>query len=478
MNPFTAVPAHDLEAEASMLGVMMMFPEIAAEAGNTLNTEDFYSEANRVIFEAIQEISNQGNAPGTETVRALLTTKGEIDRIGGHQQLYEMVARRWGRREWGGLADILVELSAQRQCAHIMRDALASIHEGGNASGIAAETVDRLGRIGAGGRPGATAEQAMDALDDYSANPIPAVPTGLSKLDGAMGGYTKGSTNLIAGWSGGGKTSLLARCAVSACLAGRPVLFQSLEMTKAEIGMKLVTALSNVRPHGQVPLFGLVHRSLTKSQRRAQQLLMDEIRKWPLRVDDNREPSIAHVTGLARSMQNDYGEIGVWLLENIQLWKPFPGRNRQEEVAEASNHLKRLAGVFDTAIVIAGQLNEDNKHRSDKRPARSDLRDSLAPFHDASTAVFIYRPSDHEKVDDPGEVELWVRKQRFGPCDFPVKVWFDETTASFVDKPVGVATGDRVPVPVGGGEVDWLARATEAAAVPSMGDDGSTPTEF
>ncbi len=259
------------------------------------------------------------------------------------------------------------------------------------------------------------ADMMQDHLDLIAADPtvIRGVRTGFDALDRLLCGLQEGQLVLVAGRPGVGKSTLATDFARNASVrADVPVLVLSFEMDKAELMMRVLSA------EARVPLHVLRSRLLTDDDWTKLARRMGELSEAPLMINDSCTPSIRNLSAEARRAVAEDG-VKLIIIDYIQLLHlDRRAENRQQETAEISRMLKRLARELNVPIVAVSQLSRANEMRTDKRPQLSDLRDSGGLEQDADIVIFVHRDDYYDKESRrAGEADLIVAKHRNGPTD-------------------------------------------------------------
>ena len=257
-----------------------------------------------------------------------------------------------------------------------------------------------------------------------SGNQFVGIETHFTELDGITSGLHRGDLNIIAGRPSMGKTSFAMN--IAARIATRhPVFVASLEMPEDQLAMRMLASealvsLQKVRS-GNV--------TDTESQRLAD--ASAKLIKQRL-IIDTRAITPADIRARARRAQREYGQLGVIIVDYLQLVRvPGQDHNRVSEVSAASRLLKELAKELNVPVIALSQLNRTVESRPDKRPVMSDLRDSGAIEQDADLIAFVYRDEVYnERADNRGIAEIIIRKQRNGPVG-DVRLMFNATFTRF-----------------------------------------------
>lgn len=404
------VPPSNLRTEESLLGAMLLSREAIDDVYDLIAAESFYKPAHGHLFTAIIDLYEQRAPVDAVTVADELDRRGLLDVVGGRAVLLDFQATTPAISNAHQYARTITEKATCR-AAITAAAKLSSLGYGGDAALVIDKAPSLLEDV-VSGATDTTARFAPTLVAAYREQmdlPFDGVPTGFPGIDERTGGWLKGELNLLGAISGGYKSSALTVSMIAACRAKRPVLGFSLEMPEAQVINRMIAVI------GQIELWKLTRRALSKAERIRREVALKEIETWPLVIDDDGAPSLAGIKAKARQMTREHGEVGLCAFDYLQLWKPSSSENRQSEVTEASRLLKGFAKDYRVPVLAAVQLNNLATARADRRPQRQDIRESTAPYHDAAVVVFLYREGQHNsECETPDLVELIVDKNRNG----------------------------------------------------------------
>ena len=430
----TRIPPHNVDAEASLLGAMMLSEDaIAIVLERGLVSEDFYRPAHRHIFDAIRSLSVAGEPVDPVTVGEELRRAALLEGIGGLDALVR-------------LQNATPAISSAERYAKIVRDA-AKLRRVITAAAAIAEIaysepadVDKAldeaegkiydvsaGNISEGAHQLSTLlSQSLETIEERWNNPdsMTGVPTGFTKLDELLLGLQPGALHVIGARPGMGKSALALNMAVNvARLSMRPVIFFSLEMSAYELSQRVLASEASVPSEvlrGAAP----TERQWTEIGRAVGRLDI------PLIIDDSPSTSIGSMRARARRVRLSQGDLALIVIDYLQLMGgDAKVENRQLEVSEISRNLKLMAREFKVPIVALSQLSRNLENRGDKRPNLSDLRESGAIEQDADVVMFIYRgDAAGDSAAVRGSADLIVAKHRAGRTDTVKLAWIEPFT--------------------------------------------------
>ena len=414
------VPPHNIEAEQSVIGGILLDNEALPNVLEILRGGEFYRAAHRTIFGAVLELFERNEPCDLVTLTDLLRSQKKLEEVGGASYLASLVDRVPSSANTGQYARIVKEKSMVRTLISRATEIVAS---GFDSSLKAEELLDR-------------AEQAIFQVSEDRINPsffpikeiikqsiktletlydrkemITGVPTGFTDLDRLTSGLQAADLIIIAGRPSMGKTALALNIACHAAVEGdTPVGIFSLEMNKAQLGMRLLCSEARVNSQNMRSGF-LSKRDWPRLTRAA-----GTISEAPLFIDDTPAISAIELRAKSRRLKRDQN-LGLIIVDYLQLMRGSQGSERREqEISEISGSLKALAKELDVPVVALSQLNRRVEERHDKRPQLADLRESGAIEQDADVIAFIYRDEVyHPDSPDQGRAEVIIGKQRNGP---------------------------------------------------------------
>jgi replicative DNA helicase len=251
------------------------------------------------------------------------------------------------------------------------------------------------------------------------------IPTGFVDLDNLMSGLQPGNLIVVAARPGIGKSSLAMNVARNIAVANEPVAMFSLEMSRMEIGMRLLCA------EARVPWDRIRNKRVGPDDWQRVVHAAEILHDAPLSIVDSGNVNIVDIRAKARRMRSSNQGLSLIIVDYLQLMtSPSVRRpdNRQQEVAEISRQLKLLAKELHVPVMALSQLNRNPEARADKRPQLSDLRESGAIEQDSDVVMFIHR--DDADPEKKKQAELIVAKHRNGPTD-TVRLSFEPSLTQF-----------------------------------------------
>ena len=427
-----------LEAEQSVLGAMLIDSRCVPNVIGVLRPEDFYLQQNRDIFETIYSMFNFSEVIDPVTVLNKMKERGVCDEQttpGYLMQLMEITPTAANVLEY---AAIVRDKSLLRGISQAGADIVEMAQDGaGTASSILESAEKKIYAL----RKGAAAEglehigtvlvKVFDRLAELARldQDFPGISTGLKDLDRKINGLNKSDLVLIAARPGMGKTSIALNIALHAAKhTGKTVVFFSLEMSREQLAMRLISNESFVDNQK------LVTGRLTEDEWGKISLASSALSQTDLRVDDNPSITVAEMNAKCRRLDN----LGLVLIDYLQLMTAAEAGRRAENrvtvVSEISRALKIMAKELDVPVVCLSQLSLANESRPDKRPILSDLRESGAIEQDADEVMFLYRDDYYnENSEEKNVAECIVAKNRHGETGTVKLQWIPQYT-TFADR--------------------------------------------
>ncbi|MFO7250151.1 MAG: replicative DNA helicase [Actinomycetes bacterium] len=435
---FERTPPHNIEAEQSVLGGMLLSKDAIADVIEVLRAEDFYRPAHQIIYDAIVDLYARGEPADVVTVFDELASRGEVTRIGGAPYLHTLTAVVPTAANAGYYAKIVREQAILRRLIEA-GTRIVSYGYGGQGQDVD-ELVDRAQAEIFKVTERRTSEDFLPlseimpgALDEIEAigsrgGQLSGVPTGFADLDALTNGLHPGQMIVVAARPAIGKSTLGLDFARSAAIKhGLTTVVFSLEMSRNEITMRLLSA------EAKVPLHTMRSGMMNDDDWQRLARRMSEVADAPLFIDDSPNMSMMEIRAKCRRLKQKH-DLRFVIVDYLQLMSsPKKVESRQQEVSEISRALKLLAKELEVPVVAISQLNRGPEQRTDKRPQVSDLRESGSIEQDADVVILLHREDAYERESPrAGEADLIVAKHRNGPTA-TVTVAFQGHYSRFVD---------------------------------------------
>ena len=419
-----AVPPHNLEAEKSVLGAVLLDERhlYGLLIEEHLRPEHFYREQYGEVFAAMIELHSSDRKIDHLTVSETLRQRGKLEEVGGVEVIDELTgwvpsaghARDYGRivRDNARLRALLTT-SYEIQASVISREAPArDLLERAERSVLEVAEDERQKTF-------RTIEKILDEETEklhrlsIAKTALTGTPSGFKDIDDMTGGFQPGNLIVLAARPSMGKSALVANIAENAALKGHAVALFSLEMSESELAQRFVASQARIR--GEELRRGRVAENKWQKILEACQTLAQA----PLWIDDSSDTSVLDVRAKARRLHHQVeGGLGLIIIDYLQLMR-HEGRieSRVEQVGQISRGLKGLARELNVPVIALSQLSRAVEQRGgEKKPILSDLRESGQIEQDSDLVMFIYREEYYEKDSErQGEADIIIAKHRNGP---------------------------------------------------------------
>jgi replicative DNA helicase len=407
------MPPHSIESEQSVLGGLLLDQRAWDIVSDVLTDADFYTDSHRRIWRHIAQSCMRGQPVDVVTIAESIEAAGESSATGGLAYLGELANSTPSTANIKRYAEIVRERSTLRRLQSV---GVALQAECANASGRSAADIAAAAEaaiVGALDCSSGDPESLSDVLGDVlryvdDRGDAGGQTLGFRDVDAMIGGLEPGNLMIVAARPSVGKTMWGCNVADHVATAGGAVLFHTLEMSRREVGMRIMSARSGVSVKAM--------RSGTKDGEHWGRMSgqMPAAAQQRMLIDDAAAVTVGQVRAKARRMQRKTG-LSLVVIDYLQLMRG-DGDNRTQEMGSISRGLKALAKELQVPIIALAQLNRGVEGRADKRPLLSDLRDSGEIEQDADIVAMLHREELYS--DGPqwvGVAEMIIRKNRNGP---------------------------------------------------------------
>jgi replicative DNA helicase len=420
--PLHRLPPQNLEAEQCVLGSILLQPGTLVKTIESLAPEDFYRDAHRHIYAVMLALFEKNEPQDLITVSNLLSNRNKLEQIGGPSYLANLTDIVPAAANISYYARIVREKSILRRLIQSTTEISSRCYEEqddiDNLLEEVEQTVFEISRSknGQGFSPlNQVIKETFKNVEKLFERKelITGVPTGYDDLDKMTAGLQPSDLIILAARPSMGKTALAMNIAQRAALRHKTsVGIFSLEMSKEQLGMRMLCSESRVDSHRLRTGF-LKDQDWPKLTRAASALM-----EAPLYIDDTPALSVLDMRAKARRLKSEH-DLGLVVVDYLQLMRGRSNTERREqEISEISRSLKAMAKELNIPVVALSQLNRSLENRPNKRPQLSDLRESGAIEQDADVICFIYRDEVYNKAEDNpnrGHAEIIIGKQRNGP---------------------------------------------------------------
>lgn len=455
----TRVPPSDLDAEAVILSDLLLVPSHVDDVRDLLSPEDFYSVANRRVYEGILELRSAGRPVDPATVATWLRDRGHLDAVGGTPYLAQIVEATPAVAHVDEHMHAVIAKARQRR---VVSACQAAVAEGCLGVGDPSEWVERVAQTieQAAAGPSQVRGQLLsdmyrehfELLDEVRSGARDALltPTGFSALDEHLGGGLSREPYVVAARPRMGKSSFALCVARNVARRGKAAVFLSAEMSAPQIGMRLASLES------RVPVSASNNpRRLSPEDYVALKVGGQSASRLPLYIWDKKGAKVSELRSATRegmrALRRVHGsdlELGLIVVDYIQVLDGMQGKgeSREQEVGRLSRQIMLgMCQDFGCPVLVLSQLNRAVESRPNKRPVMNDLRDSGTLEQDAYGILMLYRDEVYfENSPDQGVAEVGIVKHRNG-AEGTVKLAFHGEWTMFEDLP-GVYDDDIGPL--------------------------------
>src|SRR3954470_21614039 len=417
----TRVPPHNLNAEESLLGALLLSRDVVDQIGEFgVDVDHFYKPSHQHIYAAIRGLTATGQPVDVVTVADELRRNGLLDEIGGPQTLLELQNATPAISNASRYAKIVQDTAMLRKLIGVASE-IAEIGylEPDDVTKALDEAETKVFEIAETRIVDTTMSLsdllplAMDKLQETfeRGDIITGTATGFNDLDEKLSGLQPSTLNIIGARPAMGKSSLGLGIATNVARStGKPVLVFSLEMGHHEMTSSILAREAEIDTQ-RLRTGRLTENDWTKLGRAINRLDV------PLYLDDNPRVTVMEIRAKARRVKANNGGLALIVIDYLQLMTGgVSSENRQLEVSEISRGLKILARELQVPIIALSQLSRALETRADKRPMLADLRESGAIEQDADVVMFVYRDEVYNRDSpDKGTAEIIVSKHRSGP---------------------------------------------------------------
>jgi replicative DNA helicase len=415
---------HNLEAERCVLGAILINNQGFNQAAEIIDADDFFREAHKRIFGKMVTLTDRSDPVDLVTLKDELERAGELEEVGGPAYISALTdgVPRSANVEY--YARIVKEKSTLRRLIQSANEVLVRAYDAEEDADDLLDEAERSifqiaeGRLRAGFiRIGELVDSGYQLIEQLQAQRglVTGVPSGFLDLDEMTSGFQKSDLVIVAARPSMGKTSFVLNTAVNAAVeAGRSVGIFSLEMSKEQLFMRMLTSEARVDAHrfrggflGEQDYGRLVEA-------------FARLHDAKIFIDDTPSVGILEMRAKSRRLKLEHG-LDMIVVDYLQLMQGR-GRfeSRQQELASISRSLKILAKELEVPILALSQLSRATETRADHRPQLSDLRESGALEQDADVVMFIFREEMYavegeRNPETEGTAEIIVGKQRNGP---------------------------------------------------------------
>ena len=430
---------NNLEAEQAVLGSVLIDQEAQTDILSTLSQDDFYSEAHRNIFKAMQNIFSKSIPVDFVTLTSELEVEKKLESVGGIDYITYLTNVVPSAANFKHYCDIVVSNSVRRSLIKggqaIIEDAFQNADEK-NAMQNAEKTIFDLSQKDSSsglelvGRPGGVLADVLKEISEIAENQgkMRGIPTGFRDLDAVTNGLNKSDLILLAARPGVGKTSFAMNIALNVALnEGKKVAIFALEMSRSQLVQRALASIAKVN------LTHILRGTMDQEEWKRIWTAEKKLAQSALFIDDNSTVTPLDIISKCRKLKMTEG-LDLIVIDYLQLMtanKKGTRENRTQEVSDLTRMLKVAAKDLNVPIILLSQLSRNVEQREDHKPILADLRESGSIEQDADIVMFLYNPENYNDVttnDEPGTVYLIIAKHRSGSTGEIKLKWITEIT--------------------------------------------------
>ncbi|MEQ2421329.1 replicative DNA helicase [Megasphaera sp. CLA-AA-H81] len=431
------IPPQNVEAEQAVLGAMLLSHDAVIVAMEKLQSQDFYRDVHRIIFEAMEHLHRENKEIDVITLPDELKRMKKLDDVGGLEYVLNLPNLVGSAANIEYYANIVAEKALARNLISTCTELMTEAYDGQKETEALLDDAER--RIlqlsdtknrGDFASVGAVVEVTLDKITKLYENKagLTGLPTGFRDLDRMTSGLQPSDLILVAARPSMGKTAFTLNIAQNVGVRQhKTVAFFSLEMSQEQLVQRLLCQIAHI--DSQKLRTGQLNSDeewtrLTDA--------CDKLYESPIYIDDTPGISVAEMRSKARRLKSEHG-LDLIIVDYLQLMQGRNAESRQQEISEISRSLKALARELKVPLIALSQLSRSVESRQDKRPMLSDLRESGALEQDADIVSFLYREDYYDKETENQHItEVILAKHRNGPVG-SVKLYFKNEFTLFLN---------------------------------------------
>ena len=432
MEEIRKIP-YNIEAEHSVLGGIFVKPDAISKVLEIIKSEDFYKNANKIIYDTMLECYEQGEIIDPLLVIERLKKRQKLAEVGGEEEIVSIYKSVPTAANIENYAKIFKEKAMLRKLIDVGTSVVELAYDGvDEVEAIMDKAENMIFRV-AQDKEKKEVYSVKDLIDEeferlekvyQNKGEVTGISSSFTEFDKMTSGFHPSDLVIIAARPSMGKTAFALNLALaSAVKQKKGVLIFSLEMSNSQIFQRLISAES------KVSMKKLRNGYLDPDEWARVGVATGRLAESPVFIADVPNVTVLEIRSIARRLKAE-NKLDMILIDYLQLIK---GRdrtdNRQQEISDISRTLKGLARELNVPVIALSQLSRATEQRADRRPMLSDLRDSGAIEQDADVVIFLYRDEYYnEQSEDKGLAEVIIGKQRNGPVGTVVLRFFNEIT--------------------------------------------------
>ena len=435
MDARSQLPPVNIEAEEAILGGILLDPEAIARVVDSLVISAFSLESHQEIYRAAQVLHAQGKPTDLIGISTYLADNNLLEKIGGTTKLAQLLNRTVSAVNIDRYTALVMDKYTRRQLIYAGHEIVEWGYDTSKELEIVLDKSEqKIFRL-TGERPqeglvpvADTIVNAFNTIENLQQGTVlPGIPSGFYDLDALTSGFSRSDLIIVAGRPAMGKTSFCLSIAANIAKQQKlPVAIFSLEMSREQLAQRMLSSDAKIASNKL--------RSGRLAQNEIEPLInaVGNLSELPIYIDDTANLTIMQMRTQVRRLQGKLKtELGLVLLDYLQLMEGSGSDNRVQELSKMTRSLKGLARELNVPIIALSQLSRGVEQRNNKRPMLSDLRESGSIEQDADLVVMLYR-DEYYNPDTPerGVAEAIIVKHRNGPVG-TVKLLFQGEFTKF-----------------------------------------------
>ena len=422
------IPPQDIEAEQAVLGAIFLDADSIIDAMEIIEPQDFYRRSHQIIFQAMIQLNDRNESIDLITLKAEIEKSNSLEDIGGLTYLTELSQASPSAASIAYYAKIVDDKATLR---NLIQTASRIVTKGFEQDEDVQSIVDQAEKsiLEVSEKRNSNGFQSIadvlnrtiENIDQLAQNneEITGLPTGYAALDKMTAGLQKEELIILAARPAVGKTAFALNIAQNVgTKTDRSVAIFSLEMGAESLVNRMLCA------EGSIEASHLRTGQLSEEEWRNLIVAMGSLSNASIYIDDTPGIKISEIRARCRKLAQEKGNLGLIVIDYLQLIEGTGRENRQQEVSEISRQLKKLAKELKVPVIALSQLSRGVEQRQDKRPVLSDIRESGSIEQDADIVAFLYRDDYYQREgdeEDGGEepqnnnvIEVIIEKNRSG----------------------------------------------------------------
>ncbi len=437
-NKQPIIPPHNTDAEASLLGAILIDSDAIVKIADVISSGDFYDERNGRIFEAVTQLYEKHSPIDVLTLSDQLKSSGFIEFVGGASYLTQLTNFVPTAAHVEQYAEIVSQKAIRRRLIQVAQETVTlSYNEERDLQELIEEAETRLFEVSQKhvkqdiSSVESVLSESFDRLDELHKDKgkLRGIPTGFKDLDNILAGLQRSDLFILAARPSMGKTAMALGLAHSIALkAKEPVLIFSLEMSKEQLVDRMLATESGV------DAWALRTGNLTDSDFEKIGNAMGSLSEAQIFIDDTPGITVSDLRTKARR-ESHIRPLGLIIVDYLQLMSGgsrfASDGNRVQEISAISRGLKGIARELNVPLIALSQLSRSVESRTPQIPQLQDLRESGSIEQDADVVAFLYREDYYNPESERKNImDVFIKKHRNGPTG-AVELYFDREKQQF-----------------------------------------------